>query len=82
MTQALVICANDSVEHVVIGSMAEATALLEKLAREAFDRNPWNYRGQQGWVFTGKTPYEKYRNHVYWHIHTVPLTENGRATHP
>lgn len=71
MSEAHVICANDSVEHVVIGPIEVAEKKLQDLAEAAFNRNPWHYQGSSGLNFTGTTPYEKYRNHVFWHIHTV-----------
>jgi hypothetical protein len=74
MTAAHVICCNDSVEHVVIGTEEQAQAKLEELAKEHFDRfggNTGEYDDHSLYRHLGETPYERYRQRLYWHIHTV-----------
>ena len=73
--RALVICANDSVEHVVIGDPIRAESKKEELAKEYFDRR--HLKHSSIFASTGDTPYERYRNHMYWHIHDIDLTEES-----
>lgn len=60
---AYVVCCNDSVEAVVPHTCTEvqAEAIKEKMAREAFDRNPY------------EEDYGRYRGLYYWHVHGVPV---------
>lgn len=75
--EAHVIMANDSVEHVFIGPIELAERKREELAEAAFaDPNRGlRFHYDKCSLYTGATPYEKYRNHVYWHIHTVSMTD-------
>ena len=62
MTQAHVICLNDSVEHVVIGTENQAMKLLVQLKIAYWKRNRWIFNNNQS----------DYNLRCYWHIHTVP----------
>ena len=63
MAIANVICVNDAVEAVCLGTKAKANEELEKLAREDYNtRYKWTY-----------PTYEDYRQVLYWHLHAVVL---------
>lgn len=65
MTVAHVICANDSVEAVVLDDEVKANEEKERLAKEAYAR----FKREQG-----RTTSEKeYRQIVYWHLHSVEV---------
>lgn len=64
-----VICVNDSVEHVVIGTRAEAEAKLEELRAADFERDPW--RSQPLGRETRETAY---RRRCRWYVKTVDVT--------
>lgn len=58
-----VICDNDSVEAVCLGSDQEAQERLERLAKADFEI----------WHVARYESYAHYRNRHYWHVHTVPI---------
>lgn len=58
--KAHVICYNDGIEYVVIGSEEKALNIMSKLRAENYNRNKWNFESE-----------EEYNNTYYWHIHTV-----------
>lgn len=67
-----VICCNDSVEYVLLGSEEAAEVKLEQLAKEYFDKcgggNHWPPRTFQPRPMNS---YEVYRQQIRWHIKTV-----------
>lgn len=72
--RALVICCNDAVMAVHLGTEEEATVELERLAREDYGRNHWHWDDEArryGVMFT--TGYQLYRHRCYWHLHDVPI---------
>jgi len=76
--QAHVICCNDSVEHVVIGTEAQAQTKLEELRAADFERNKWSYqevRGLSNPSVVLQTREDVYKHRYYWHIHTADLTD-------
>jgi len=68
MAKAHVICCNDRVEAVVIGSEDFAKQETERLRGEYFKRHPWFNEDQ--------------RRIFYWHHHTVDLLEQISAPKP
>lgn len=70
-----VICCNDSVEHVFLGTEEKAKEKLEELAKAHFAKWHDPYAGCGLYSLPGGDPYEAYRKRLYWHIHTVSLTE-------
>lgn len=81
MTQAHVICNNDSVEHVHLGTEAEADLKLSELRLEHFDRHPHGYhvsfvdRNKLSDEDIRGLEWKAYKQRCYWHIHTVGLTQ-------
>lgn len=77
-----VICCNDSVEHVHLGTEQDAKARLEELAKAYFDRNRhyWDQAARYNNHLTdarypGEPPsYVYYRHQCYWHIHTTGVS--------
>lgn len=63
MKYAHVICSNDSVEHVHLGTTAEAHQQMEILAKEDYARGCCQTLN-----------FKEYRKRIYWHIHTVVVT--------
>lgn len=68
MSKAHVICCNDSIEAVVIGSEDFVKAETARLREEYFKRVPWMR--------------EENRAQLYWHHHTVDLIEQISAPKP
>lgn len=68
--QAHVIRMGDHVKFVFVGPIELAERKRDELAEAHFQTCKWTYEGGGAWVFTGTTPYEKYRNHVLWNIHS------------
>ena len=58
--KAHVICCNDSVQHVVIGSEEQAEKKRKELKKSYFKRNKHNFNSA-----------EEYALQCFWHIHTV-----------
>ncbi len=59
--KAHVICCNDSVEAVFLGDEKDAEDILEKCAKENYEK------------YFRHDSYEYYRDTFYWHLHTVNL---------
>jgi len=74
MSEAHVICCNDSVEHVVVGTKEAARLKLRILADAYYKRmgGDAHWRPEMRWS-NAETPYEAFRQRCYWHIHTVPM---------
>lgn len=76
MTIAHVICCNDAVMGVHLGSEDAATARMEEMARAEFEIQHWffedGFRPLPGWY---STPYELYRHRCYWRIHSLVASE-------
>lgn len=61
ISHAHVICMNDGVEHVVIGTEDQAKAKMSELKAAYWARCHWNFNNDAS----------KYETQCYWHIHTV-----------
>lgn len=74
--QAHVICCNDAVVAVHLGTEEEAQAAIEPLARADFERDKWHWQDEArlGPKEHHENPYKYYRTRCYWHLHTVPVT--------
>lgn len=76
MKMAYVICCNDNIKHVFIGSIEGATKKMIDLREELFQLTIWQwepYRNRDGEEIMTRS--DTYLSRCYWHIHTVPLTE-------
>jgi hypothetical protein len=74
MKKAFVICCNDAVIAVHLGTEAEAQAAIEPLARADYDRNHWHWDDgarQHGSMY--QDGYAYYRRICYWHLHDAPI---------
>jgi hypothetical protein len=75
-----VICCNDSVEYVVLGSLMRANEKMEELARAMYERQGEAHWRDQMRYSTAKSPYAAFRDRCYWHIHTVEGEESHGIT--
>ncbi len=66
--QAHVICMNDGLEYVVIGSFKEASKRLYKMQKAYYNKNKQGGRWDS---------FESYCNMIFWHIHTVDCSFNS-----
>lgn len=74
MSKAHVICCNDAVMAVCLGTEDEAKAAMEPLGRADFDRNPWHWQGEFNRYHDGaEDAYGYYRKRCYWHLHDAPI---------
>jgi hypothetical protein len=69
-----VICCNDAVMHVHLGTEEQAQGKLEELAKADYDRNHWYWEGVARHYGNNASPYSYYRNRCYWHIHTTGVS--------
>lgn len=67
-SQAHVICCNDAVMAVVVGTDEQAEAAMETLIVEDYQSNKWMYADGAAYLYL-----------LYWHIHTVRLIAQEAA---
>ena len=74
MSTAHVICCNDSVEHVFVGSEEDARLRMRILADAYYKQTGGtaHWSQEQKWS-SADSAYGAYRQRCYWHINTVPL---------
>ena len=75
MTEAHVIRRGDQVLAVVLGGIELAERERDRLAEAHFQTCRWGYQPPNAEHWPGRTPYEKYRNHMLYNITTVPLVD-------
>lgn len=61
-THAHVVCCNDAVMAVVIGTEEQAEEAMEPMIAADYERTKWHYKDGV-----------EYLSRLYWHTHTVPL---------
>lgn len=62
-SKAHVVCCNDAVVAVVLGTEAQADLAMEQFVVEDYQRSRWHFNNSS----------VEYLNRCYWHIHTVGL---------